>query len=100
MKKLITIIPILFLCLFLTGCLGLGKQPIWIYPVEKSDIFTMPSGATVKIAAGTQIIKKDKKGNDVVVAEWTEDTEIYVEKDGRFLSDFVMNEIVEAKEVL
>ena len=55
----------------LNGCAILGRRAIILHPIEKSDIFSVP--------AGTKI-------GDTIT-----------EKDGWFLSDYYVEEIVDAK---
>lgn len=65
-------IGILFIVVFFaSGC----QKPIVIHPIEKSDIFTVP------------------KGSVLVIGE----EEMTVEKDGWFLSDVYVEEVMDAK---
>ena len=62
--------------LMLAGC---GYSPVTLHPIEKSDIFSVPAGAKVlwEVEMRTQ--------------------SIIVEKDGWFLSDMYLQEVMEAK---
>ena len=62
------------LIMFMSGCGMLNKNVI--YPIEKVDI--------ISVEKGDEIAKKDG-------------TKIKVEKNGWYLSDFYMNEVVDAK---
>lgn len=58
--------------LFLSGC---SPPKVVLHPIEPADIFSIPKGAEV---------------------EWEDDLMI-VEKDGWFVSDYYMKEVMKAK---
>lgn len=67
MKKLIIAILLCF-------CVGCGSKTV-LYPITPDDIFSIPKGAEVETA----------------------DDLFFVEKDGWFISDFYLNEIMDTK---
>lgn len=78
--------------LFLSGCAAFNKQVV-VYPIQDDDIYSCPAGATIHIPAGTVV--KDEKGN--VVEKYDKDKDVKVAKNGWVLSDFYMNEVMQAK---
>ena len=68
------VIAILLFCIFCTGC----QKQVILHPIEKSDIFSIPVEA---------LIIFDPNSTDVLT----------VEKNGWFVSDFYMQEVMEAK---
>jgi hypothetical protein len=69
-------------------------RPVTIYPIERTDITKLPAGATVTIPAGT--VMKNESGD--VIAQWPQGETFKIEKDGRFLSNLYIREVMEAKE--
>jgi len=77
----------------INGCSFLNRKEIRLYPIEKMDIFGIPKGATVMIPEGTKSINSE---TNEVIHTW-EQTEIPVEKQGWFVSDFWLEEVGEVK---
>ena len=90
--KLAMILLSLLLLANLTGCSTASKQTV-IFPIEGSDIYKLPKGAKVSIPPGT--VMKNDKGE--VIASWTSGAEIINKKDGRFLSNFYILEVMQAR---
>jgi len=70
-RKLLLVLILSIAC---SGCAGL--RPVVLHPIEKADIFQIKKGAKVEAPDGAVI---------------------EVEKDGRFLSDFYLEEVVKAR---
>jgi hypothetical protein len=90
----VTRLGLLLALIGLVGCSSVRARAVVLHPIEKSDIFSVPATAEIKIKAGTEI--RDPK-TDVVLERWEEDTTMTVEKDGWFLSDFYLTEVSQAK---
>lgn len=67
-----------FCVLLTTGILGCQQQQVVLHPIEKSDIFSVPAGA-------------------VIVLDPNSPGALTVEKDGWFLSDTYVQEVMDAK---
>jgi len=90
MKKATLLLLVIF-ALSASGCAFF--QPTKIYPIEDDDIYSTPAGASVVIPAGTKIL--DDKGN--VIEEWPDGKTTLVKKSGWTMSDFYLQEVVDAK---
>lgn len=62
------LLPLILVLITSSGCASLGRDPVKLYPIEKSDIVSMPKGVAYT-----------------------------PEKDGWFLSDLYMEEVQRAK---
>jgi uncharacterized lipoprotein YmbA len=71
MKKFL----VCLLALTLIGCASKRQYSVTLYPITTQDIFTVPKGSIIK----------------------TPKEEIVVQKDGRFLSDFYIDEVMDAE---
>lgn len=91
MKKFLTALMLAGM-LVSVGCAHAPKATI-IQAIDTKDIFIVPSGASVHIPAGTHAEWVDDKGNKTV-KDWPTDTDITVSKNGRFISDFLLTDIV------
>lgn len=78
--------------MLLTGC-ATTNDAVIIHPVTNEDIIKVPAGAEIAIPAGTVI----KNENGEIITQWDTDTKIKVKKNGRFLSEFYILEIMKAK---
>ena len=85
------IVSSLLVFLSLSGCVSFGRSNIILYPISREDIQKVPAGTKILIPAGT--VMKNAKGE--VIARWDMDTTIVVKKDGRFLSNFYINQVME-----
>jgi len=78
--------------IFLAGCATLSK-PVTIYPIADEDIYSAPAGTEINIPAGTVV--KDEKGN--IIESYPTAKKTVVKKQSWVLSDFYLQEVVDAK---
>ena len=92
-KETLLLLPLLLIGLTVLSSGCSLTRPILIHPIEKSDIFDIPAGATVEIPAGTT--STDDKGK--VIYTWENDESIPVEKQGWFWSDYYVQKVAQVK---
>jgi len=64
-----------------------------IYPIDNDDIYSVPQGSTIFIPSGATVT--DDKGK--VTYTYPDNQKIPVVKQGWVLSDFYVNQVMEAK---
>lgn len=89
--KVVMILLLLPLSTSFIGC-STVKSGV-IHPIGREDIFKVPKGAVVHVPAGT--IMKNDKGQ--TIARWDVDTDVVVVKDGRFLSNTYILEVMKVQ---
>jgi len=76
----------------LTGCSSFGNT-ISINALDKNDIFSIPKNS--KIIIYKDSVMKDNKGK--IINKWDSQEELTVTKQGKFISDHVIKEIMRVK---
>lgn len=90
MQKLLTLI--LFCSIIFLGCVRTEKYQVAVYPIGEEDIFTLPIHSVCNVP---EYSKELEDGSLKTVPAHNQE----VIKNGQFVSDFFMNEVMEAKQV-